>query len=160
MTIRNGFQPRMTRRGRDLSGHARAEPLTVLVELRTMGEAVERIDPAAIAFVHCWQDRFTSLWFWPTALDEPDRVCSFIAPQLQTPYIAWTSNVRSERVLQCDPEAAADSSAALERCDDPVNAFRRELVVILQLLRWRKRSSAQLERGYRRCVSERAWPSD
>jgi hypothetical protein len=26
----------------------------VLVELRTMSEAVERVDPAAIAFVHCW----------------------------------------------------------------------------------------------------------
>jgi hypothetical protein len=62
------------RRERELSGSAGADPLTVLVELRTMSEAVERVDPAAIAFVHCWYDGFGSLWVCPAALDESYRV--------------------------------------------------------------------------------------
>jgi hypothetical protein len=39
-----------------------------------MSEAVERVDPAAIAFVHCWYDGFGSLWGCPAALDESYRV--------------------------------------------------------------------------------------
>lgn len=132
--IRNGFLPVMTPADADALATLLAHPLTVLVELRTMGGAARRVDPSATAFAHRWQDWFVSAWFRPASVEEQDAAWSLIAPRLQGLYAAYTSDVRPERVLEAYPEATARRLAAIKRQYDPANLFRRGLVVTEDLL--------------------------
>jgi alkanesulfonate monooxygenase SsuD/methylene tetrahydromethanopterin reductase-like flavin-dependent oxidoreductase (luciferase family)/FAD/FMN-containing dehydrogenase len=127
--VRNGYLPRMTADSAQAIAALLDQRAVAQVELRSVGGAVNDVDPAATAFAHRSAEVMVGIWARPNMEGATEEAWSIVAPVLDGLYAAYTSDTRPERARDAYPTATYERLAEIKRRYDPENLFRRGITV-------------------------------
>ncbi|WP_127126996.1 LLM class flavin-dependent oxidoreductase [Georgenia sp. SYP-B2076] len=127
--IRNGFISHVTEGDAEALAVLLHSGTVAVMEVRSVGGAMNDVDATATAFAHRTQEVFVSVGTPPELEDALDAAWSVFSPHVSGMYGAYSSDTTRERAHEAYPGATYERLAQIKRRYDPANLFRRGLTV-------------------------------
>jgi FAD/FMN-containing dehydrogenase len=136
INVTNGFVPELTDELVELIAAHHCRETSPMLQFRTMGGAVNRIDPAATAFAHRSSEMlFISATFLPldcTPAQEAEAMVPWnsIAPYTSGAYVNFFSTASPAATAAGYPDATYERLKEIKKKYDPHNLFRRNINIV------------------------------
>jgi hypothetical protein len=100
-----------------------------MLQIRSVGGAVNDVDPLATAYAHRTQNFSVNAVGSSTQGDELDRVWDDLAPHISGLYISFDTDPRPERLHDAFPGETLERLRRLKAEHDPDNVFNQNFAV-------------------------------